>query len=239
VMLDYYFNNEWKKDATGTDVRFHYTWDDKSNSGFSMLGDMFRSYGVKTASLETAPDPKSLKAADIYVIVDPDTEKETAKPNFIGSKDIDVIKNWVKAGGVLVLFGNDVGNAEFKHFNELAATFGIQFTEDSRNRVEGNLFEQGAVMVPAAHSIFKTAGKLYIKELSSLQVKAPAVTVLKKDDVNVMAVAKYGKGTVFMLGDPWLYNEYVDGRKLPADFDNYKAATDLVQWLIKQAPVKK
>jgi unsaturated rhamnogalacturonyl hydrolase len=33
-----------------------------------------------------------------------------------------------------------------------------------------------------------------------------------------------------------LYNEYVDGRKLPADFENYKAATDLVKWLITQTP---
>ena len=44
----------------------------------------------------------------------------------------------------------------------------------------------------------------------------------------IMAVAKYGKGAVFVLGDPWLYNEYTDGRKLPAEFENYQAACDLV-----------
>ena len=53
-----------------------------------------------------------------------------------------------------------------------------------------------------------------------------------------MAVARYGKGTVFVLGDPWLYNEYVDGRKLTPDFDNYKAADDLVKWLLSQAKKK-
>ncbi len=239
VLLDYYFNNEWKKDATGTDVRWHYTWEDKSNGGFAMLGDVFRIHGVKTASLTDAPTPRNLKAADVYVIVDPDTEKETAKPNYVAAKDIEVIKNWVKAGGVLVLLSNDSINAEFKYFNELSKPFGVEFNYDSKNRVEKDQFEQGAVIVPEGHSIFKTATKLYIKELSSLNVKAPAVTVLKNGDINVMAVTKYGKGTVFMLGDPWLYNEYVDGRKLPAEFDNYKAATDLVQWLIKQVPKKK
>lgn len=239
LLLDYYFNNEWKKDATGTDIRWHYTLQDKSNSGFTMLGDVFNSYGVKTTPLESAPAATNLKGADIYLIVDPDTEKETAKPNFIEPKDITAIKNWVRSGGVLVLLGNDVGNAEFKHFNQLAKEFGVQFTEDSKNRVEKDQFEQGAIIIPEGHSIFKTATKLYIKELSSLQVQSPAVTVLRNGNVNVMAVAKYGKGTVFMLGDPWLYNEYVDGRKLPADFDNYKAATDLVQWLIKQVPKKK
>ena len=48
-----------------------------------------------------------------------------------------------------------------------------------------------------------------------------------------MATAKYGMGTVFALGDPWIYNEYLDGRKLPADFDNYEAAEAWVKWLLR------
>jgi unsaturated rhamnogalacturonyl hydrolase len=47
-----------------------------------------------------------------------------------------------------------------------------------------------------------------------------------------MAVAEVGKGKVFVVGDPWLYNEYIDGRNLPAYFDNYKAAEDLAKWAI-------
>ena len=50
-----------------------------------------------------------------------------------------------------------------------------------------------------------------------------------------MAVAKVGKGTVFAVGDPWLYNEYTDGRRLPAEYDNYKAMVDLTRWLIDQS----
>jgi unsaturated rhamnogalacturonyl hydrolase len=96
--------------------------------------------------------------------------------------------------------------------------------------VEGSHFEQGAVEIPAPHSTFPSAKKLYIKELATLNVSAPATTVLTKDGKNLIAVSRYGKGSVFVIGDPWLYNEYVDGRKLPADFDNYKAAQDLVRW---------
>ncbi len=55
-----------------------------------------------------------------------------------------------------------------------------------------------------------------------------------KDGDVIIATAKYGKGTVFAVGDPWLYNEYVDGRKLPSEYENYKAAEDLVKWLLKQ-----
>lgn len=239
VLLDYYFNDEWKKDATGAEVRWHYTWEDKSNGGFAMLGAIFSMHGVQTKSLESAPTPEYLKDADIYWIVDPDTEKETEKPNFIDQQHIKVISDWVKKGGVLVLMGNDAGNAEFTHFNKLTETFGVHLNEDRKNLVEGNQFEQGAVMVNAGNPVFKTAKKLYIKELASLNVTKPAKTVLTNGDVKVAAIAKYGKGTVFIIGDPWLYNEYVDGRKLPADFDNYEAATDLVQWLIKQVPKKK
>ena len=55
----------------------------------------------------------------------------------------------------------------------------------------------------------------------------------------IMATAKVGKGTVFAVGDPWLYNEYTDGRKLPGDYQNYQAAKDLSQWLLNQAKSRK
>ena len=46
-----------------------------------------------------------------------------------------------------------------------------------------------------------------------------------------MAVLKYGKETVFATVDPWLYNEYTDGRKLPAAYDNYAGSRELVRWI--------
>jgi unsaturated rhamnogalacturonyl hydrolase len=239
VVLDNYYNNEWKKDTTGTMVPYHYTWNDKSNSGFAMLGDIFRQYGVTTRSLLTAPTATSLKGAHMYLIVDPDTEKETEKPNFIQPAQAQAIAAWVKAGGVLLLMGNDAGNAEFKHFNQLASLFGIQFNEDNYNQVKDKQFEQGAVTVTGSNAVFKNSRKLYIKELATLKVAKPANPVLTKEGKVVAAVAKYGKGAVFAIGDPWLYNEYIDGRKLPAEYENYQAATELVNWLIKQTPSTK
>jgi len=55
VMLDYYFNHEWLRKPTGDSTRFHYTWEDSANSGFSKLGDVFRNHGFSLASLEKAP----------------------------------------------------------------------------------------------------------------------------------------------------------------------------------------
>lgn len=235
VVLDSYFNKEMKKDQSGNVVSWHYKWEEMSNGGFSMWGEQFNNAGFKTSTLYNAPTTANLKNASVYIIVDPDTEKESPKPNFIGANDIKNITDWVKAGGILILMGNDTGNVEFDHFNQLAKNFGVQFNKDSKGRVVGNKFEMGKAIVPAGNELFKTAQQLYIKEYSTLKLVAPAKSVLKdKDGNNMMAVAKLGKGSIFVIGDPWLYNEYVDGRKLPAEYDNFKAGQDLVNWVGKQ-----
>ncbi|HEX6179706.1 MAG TPA: glycoside hydrolase family 88 protein, partial [Chitinophagaceae bacterium] len=238
VVLDYYFNNEWRKDATGTNIRFHYTWDDKMNSGFAMLGDVFRIHGAKTVALETAPDAASLAKADVYIIVDPDTKKETENLHFIEANHRKAIADWVKAGGVLVLMGNDMNNAEFANFNLLAAQFGIHFDSTNYNQVINNVYEQGALTVPPGNPIFKSVKKIFVKELATLTLTKPAEPVLKDEGNVIIATAKYGKGAVFAIGDPWLYNEYFDGRRLPVEMENYKAGEDLVRWLLAQARKK-
>jgi unsaturated rhamnogalacturonyl hydrolase len=239
VMLDYFFNHELKKDVTGTTVQHHYVWEQMDLNGYSLFGFVWNKYGVKTKSLADAPTAKNLKGADVYIIVDPDTEKETASPNYIAPQHIDAIYNWVKEGGVLLLFGNDSGNVELTHFNQLAKKFGIQFNYDSRNKVTGSQYEMGTFSIPGNHQIFKTAKKIYIKEYASQAVTKPATAVFKDGNMVVMSVAKVGKGTVFAVGDPWFYNEYFDGRKLPATIENYKAGEDLVKWAIKQIAIKK
>lgn len=234
VLLDYYFNHETKKDVTGKSVQWHYIWDELDNGGYSMFGNVFHKYGVQTKSLSVAPSQDNLKNADIYIIVDPDTEKESEHPNYVDDNDVNAIYGWVKKGGVLLLFSNDSGNAEFTHFNKLAEKFGIKFNEDSKNKETGTNYEMAALNIPAGNTIFKNEKKVYVKEYSSLAIQSPAIAVLKQDNNNVVAVAKIGNGTVFAVGDPWFYNEYEDGRKIPMDFENYKASEDLVKWVLKQ-----
>lgn len=233
VTLDYYFNHEMKKDILGKPEQFHYIWEEMDNNGYSIFGNIFHKYGAKTNSLKTAPTLENLKNSSIYIIVDPDTKKESPHPNYIIEKDINSIYDWVQNGGVLLLFGNDSANVEFTHFNKLAAKFGIQFNFDCRNKETGRNFEMAEINIDPNNLIFKNADKVYIKEYSSLSLNQPANAVLKQGKVNVAAVAKIGKGTVFAVGDPWFYNEYTDGRKLPPDYENYKAAEDLVKWALE------
>ncbi|WP_121811731.1 glycoside hydrolase family 88/105 protein [Mucilaginibacter kameinonensis] len=239
VLLDSYFNNEHRTDVTGKSIPYHYKWDELSPNGFSFLEQIFNNYGLHTQTLNDAPEDANLKKASVYIIVDPDIPKENPDAKYIEEPHSKAIGNWVKNGGVLVVLNNDTGNAEFTHLNKLMARFGISFNQNSINKVVGRNFEQGAVNIPAGNTIFKTARKVYIKELSTLQLSNPAVPQLTNGKDIIVATAKYGKGTVFVVGDPWFYNEYVDGRKLPPEYDNFKAANDLVSWLVKQIPQTK
>ncbi len=241
VMLDSYFNNETKIDQSGNKVSWHYKWEERANGGFSFWGELFNQKGFQTKTLYQAPNLANLKNAAVYIIVDPDFEKENPHPNFVESQHIAALTAWVKAGGILVLMANDAPNAELKHFNELAGAFGVYFNGDTKGTVPvASNFETAKVEVQAGNEIFKKSKNLFIKEYSSLKLSGAARSILKdKDGDDVMAITNYGKGSVLIIGDPWLYNEYVDGRKLPADYDNFKAAAELVDWLNKRTTLKK
>ena len=285
VLLDSYFNSEKKKDITGIEKPWHYKWNEKSNGGFSLLGNVFNTYGASTKTLYQAPTASNLSKADVYIIVDADNVADNPKPNYMSEHDAQVIYNWVKKGGVLLLFHNDKGNCDFEHLNLLAKKLGFKFNENSRNKVEGKKYEMGEMEVycndrlysdggtthsfttqgcissynPVHHNflyfncvkknpnklkttdtlnlIFETATKLYLKEISTLKILSnnkPSAFYTEKHDT-LMFETKIGNGYVFAIGDPWLYNEYVDGRKLPVEFENFKAANDLVKWALSHA----
>ncbi|MBC7948808.1 MAG: glycoside hydrolase family 88 protein [Chitinophagaceae bacterium] len=234
VVLDRYFNSEKRKDATGAMSYWHYTWEEKSHPGFAGLGHIFNKHGASLASLDVAPSAENLRNASLYIIVDPDHVKDNPTPNYMSNKDVTAIRNWVSAGGVLVLMANDSSNADLQHFNKLSQAFGITFTNRSRNMVKNDAYETGVVF-PSNTEVFKEPYKMFLKEISIVDIKSPARSLAKLDDDVAIATVKYGKGTVFAVGDPWLYNEYIDGRKLPAEYPNFKAAEDLVRWLLAQS----
>lgn len=237
VAVDNFFNHETRKGADGQPQGFHYLWDDKVLTGFSKWGEVFTSKGADLRAVSEAPTAASLKGASVYIIVDPDTRKENPSPNFMTEAYATNIAAWVKRGGVLVLMANDSANCELTHFNILASKFGLHFNNDLQNHVIDDAhFDDGAVR-PGSSPIFKTAQKLFLKDVCSITLTGKAKPALMSADgsVPIAATVKYGKGTVFAVGDPWLYNEYVNGR-LPAGFDNDKAATDLAAWLLSRVP---
>ena len=237
VLLDAWFNSQTRKNAMGGTELFHYKWDDDANSGFSFFGRAFQRYGATLATQKTAPILMDLKNAQIYVIASPDIPVKNPTPNYMSPGAAGAIQAWVRAGGVLILMENDVTNSEFEHFNTMSERFGIHFNPVIRNKVDGDKWEMGTVMIPAGTGVFEHPHKAYLKEISTIRVSGQAKAVVTNQGDVLMAVSKYGKGTVFAVVDPWVYNEYVDRRnRLPVDYDGFAAAIDVAGWAVRQVP---
>lgn len=238
ALLDAYYNNETKKDASGTAFHWHYAWDDFSDGGFGLLAKVFTNQGVVLKTIYTAPARDDLKAASIYIIVDPDHLKDNPNPHYMNKSDANIISKWVKKGGVLVLMANDSLNCDLQHFNILANKFGIAFTHESVNMVKGMNYEMGAVFPIRGNHIFSSDLKIFMKDVSALSIDSLVEAVAGNGERCIIAHAVHGKGHVVAIGDPWLYNEYIDNRKLPDSFQNTKAAEELITSLLKFSKIK-
>jgi len=82
------------------------------------------------------------------------------------------------------------------------------------------------------HQLFQNVNKIFLKGVSSISCQGPCRPILEKEGNVLLAESAFGKGKVIAVGDPWLYNEYINHLYLPADFDNYTAAKNLVKILI-------
>lgn len=228
VGVDNWYNRETNA-KTGNP--FHYLWTDTENSGYSRWGDIFKSRGANLTVVEK-PDAVALGKINVYIIVDPDTTTESKTPNYIQPEEAKTIAKWVKKGGVLAILANDAPNCEFTHLNMFASQFGISFNHVTLHPVTGTSWEMGASKNLPDHPLFKGVTKIYIKEVSSLNLKGNAKPVLKENGNVLIAECKFGKGYVFAIGDPWIYNEYIDHDRLTPDFENRKAAENLTDLLL-------
>jgi unsaturated rhamnogalacturonyl hydrolase len=236
VLMDAWFNSQKRPDAFGQQVYFHYKWNDLSNDGYSLLGHIIRNFGAETKTLYTAPTFSALGQAQVYIIASPDTLAKNPNPHYVQPEDGAQIAEWVKGGGVLVILANDPANTDLEHFNLIADLFGIHFNSVLRKHVIGDSHEMGKLTVPGGGPIFHNPHTLFMKDVCNISVKSPTVATFQDDEGILMATAKYGKGTVFATVDPWLYNEYTDGRKLPAPYDNFAGGVELIRWVLGQVP---
>jgi len=236
AVVDAWFNSQQRANAAGQQEYFHYKWDDFSNDGFSLLGHVFRSYGVTTDTLYSAPTTEKLKGAQFYIIASPDIPVKNPHPHYLQPEDARQVAQWVKLGGVLILMANDPANGDIEHLDQLADLFGIHFNDVLSHHVIGNDHDMGRIPVAGAGLLFHHPHTFFMKDTCTISLKAPAASLLQDRGDILMATAKYGKGTIFAVVDPWIYNEYTDGRNLPPEYDNFGGAMELVNWLVKQVP---
>ncbi len=239
VAVDGWFNSQQRTDAFGHQVYFHYKWDTWDNPGYGLFGHLFREFGAQTTELDAEPTLANLKSTDVYVIASPDNLDKNPHAHFANAEDAAQLAEWVRTGGVLVIMENDNSFADLDHFNVISDQFGIHFNDLLRKHVIGANWDQGRIDIDKG-PIFHHPHTIFVKDVSTISVSKPARSVLEEDTMYLatiyMATAKYGKGTVFAMTDPWLYDEYTDDRKLPAMYDNYAAGKEFVRWILEQVP---
>jgi unsaturated rhamnogalacturonyl hydrolase len=234
ALIDAWFNSQTRKNAFGQTEPFHYKWDDDSASGYSLFGRAFQSYGVSLATLPAAPTAAALAHANIYLIASPDIPIKNPNPHTMDKPSGDAIEAWVRSGGVLLLFSNDRDNTEFTGFNTLSDRFGIHFNPVLSHHVVGEDHASGEVVIPANTGIFGAGFSAFMKDTCSITVRGPAKAVVTDHGDIMIAISHLGKGVVLAVTDPWVYNEYADGRKM-RQYDGFEAAQDLAAWAVKQS----
>lgn len=236
ALLDGWYNSQKRPNAAGQSVEFHYKWNDYSNEGYSIFGHIFRSYGVATKTLYTAPTEALLKNAQFYILVSPDSLAHNPRPNYMNEEQADQIAAWVRKGGTLLIMENDKANADIPHMDILADKFGLHFNNVLAHHVVNEDFEMGRINVLRPAPPFRHPQVLFMKDTSSLTLSMHAKPLLTSHGVILMGWARYGKGFVVAVTDPWLYNEYTDGRKpkMPAIYNNFAGGQDFVDWLLEQ-----
>lgn len=199
VAVDGYHNDETKQPL-------HYRWEGTGMGGFSEFAKLLRDAGADLTTMRHAITPASLQGIDCFILADPDTPEESDHPRYLEAPEIDALTDWVQHGGRLVLLGNDKGNAEFAHFNQLAGRFGVQFVETTYGKARGH----SKLTLTGKGPLFDGAPVFYAVDVAPLKITARNAQVLLADGrTPLMALIPFGQGKVFALGDPWIYNEYI------------------------------
>jgi hypothetical protein len=223
VGLDRYYHREARDGRP-----YHYAWDDTTAAGYSELQRLLEGLGAATTSVTEPATQETLAGLSIYLLVTPGTPTTDPATKPLDDKAVEAIASWVEAGGVLILLNNSKGYAEFDHTNKLAERFGIHFNEDVRFGLDADPQKLQMHTFPD-HPFFQGVNKLHMRSVGTLSVEPPAEVVYRFQGDTIMALCRHGKGTVFALGDPWGYNEYIDF------FDNRTALTNVFRSLLARA----
>lgn len=216
VALDCFHNHESR-------MPDHYTWEGTRQGGYSELGKVIQALGGRLQSVSEPFTEKALSGVRLLIMVDADTPKETDDPKYISPSEAAALERWVSQGGRLLLLGNDKGNAEFEHWNGLAREFGVEFVEGIHRNAAG----ASKLNLTSGSSVLGEGLTAYFVDVAPLRLTAKESKVLLVDgDTPILAEVRHGKGLVVALGDPWVYNEYIDHR------DNRRMVTNLLKTLM-------
>lgn len=202
----------------------HYRWEGTYPGGFSELGALLTGLGAETRTVRELLTARSLAGVTCLIVADPDTPSEAATPKYLTNEEAVAVEKWVRAGGRLLLLGNNEGNAEFLHLNRLARRFKIEFLDGTVKKADGD--GRLKLEVPASPRVFAGGSQFYAVDVAPLKVGKDVRVLLRHGETPILAMTDFGLGTVVALGDPWVYNEYIDSA------NNRRLVSELFRYLL-------
>jgi lysophospholipase L1-like esterase len=229
VGLDYYFYQHRQHELPdGRKLPVGYTWEDRSDSGFYELGNLFENQGAFIAAVTEPPTLEALQKLSLYILVINTNNTNTNAKTPIPSGVVTTLINWVQAGGVLVLLPTDAYVSS--PFDTLLAECGMHLKPLQPVPTKPLVIKQFP-----PHPIFAGITQLCCDNSFIIECQNPANPLLQTKYGAVMATAEIGQGLVFVSAAPMLNNAHFYQSNLPVEFESWIGGQNCCRWLLSQA----
>lgn len=187
-----------------------------------------------------------LRTADVLVIAHPSERKwerttNTNSPRLAG-EEIAAIRDFVRAGGGLIVLGETEQDKYGNNLNDLLAEFGVcvenatVFDYTHYHRVSSWILAQPSANGVAKTGLLNRVRRACLYRAGVLQVHGDAQAVMFTSDVAqpphrpVMAAATYGRGRVVVVADSdWLGDEFI------GEHDHRQLWLNIAYWVAQPA----
>ncbi len=209
-------------------------WQDSTASGYSLLSRLIARLGGEIDTLLSSPSPEQLRRTSVLVIVDPHAHVEGKQAGGTGEREAQLIEDWVRGGGVLVLFPQEARNGTTSRVNTIGRRFGLTFSEDRLTEIGGGGHEKGYAVAGNTHPMFSGVRRVFMTDPCPIHVRAPAAAVLSVQGRCVIGESRMGRGTVVAFSCQWMRNELL-AEGTQTGKQNSSAAEAVCSWLFDQA----
>lgn len=190
--------------------------------------------------------PERLKSVRVVLIANPSDQavENNPAPRHLLKEDQDVLENYVKQGGGLMIMGNqEAHNLETNHANELLGRFGMKW-QDKYTDAKELPIAADAPVIGGQRWAYYSGNQIVLDEKHLAKPRALVPNDLSKKPVVgprdepgvLMASAELGRGRVVNVTDSgWITDSVLKGEGVNGvvikDHDNFPIFLRLCRWL--------
>jgi unsaturated rhamnogalacturonyl hydrolase len=188
---------------------------------------------------------QTLKGVSVVLISNPNDKasKTNPPPHHMSDEDVTELTRFVKAGGGLIVMGNQEGhNIEIKDFNKLLSEFGMTCVNNYTDAKQVNIPKEAPILGGLRWAYY-TGNQVIIEpnnasHARSLVENDPSVKALggpRNPAGTLLAIAEPGMGHVVVATDAgWITNDAMSGKGIGKvaikDQDNLEIMVRLTKW---------